>query len=568
MAPTVLMWCDGMGSDCERVLDHEPTGATRMSRPGDGSSSSRPPSTAPVSTPVEALNLAEIRQVRMLAVYAVALCVLTALSLEFMHGHDAAKNVQRVGLAITVAGAGWVVWRLRDPGSFRPLVTIVLGATCSAGVVGAYYYWGAFSSAIVCVPMGLYLFAGGRSVPGALMMLILCTVPHAVLGALAIAGVPGVEGVIRPVGLAPIEKAAALVIAQFIFVASFVLARRQRRSTIEAIEELERAVRGIAEREALLNEAKRELDRARRVGGPGRFTDAVLGSFRVGNLLGRGAMGEVYEATHVKTTEAAAVKLLTHSAGSDPHLVARFLREVRIAASLRAPNVVRVLETPPDDSPVPYLAMERLVGETLGDIMRRSGRLAVAAVVRLAREVAAGAEAAHAAGIVHRDLKPGNLFWHQPPDGERVWKILDFGVSKLIDRSGTLTKGHVLGTPEYMAPEQARGGAVDQRADVHALGVIVYRALTGRPAFGGFDIPAVLYSVTHDLPPRPSTLVQVPTAIDDVLLVAMAKAPADRFASAGELATALASAAEGALEPGLHERARRLSPAWPASHGA
>lgn len=574
IAPDPPILPEGSNAEGTRQLPKrdEPTAATRVESAGSGSGTPPPRSRAgssmtPVTTPLDALHLAEIKQVRLLAIYAAVLCFVTAVSLEFMGGEPLAKNVQRAGLAITVAGASYVVWRLRNPANFQPWVSVLLGASCAAGVVGAYYYWGAFSSAIVCVPMGLYLFAGGRSVPGALMMLILCAVPHAILGALIIAGVSGVEGVIRPVGLRPIEKFNALVIAQFIFGASFVLARRLRRSTIEAIEELERAVRGIAQREALLNEAKRELDRALRVGGPGRFTDAVIGSYKLGNVLGRGAMGEVYEAAHVETGDAAAVKLLTHSAGSDPGLVQRFLREVRIAASLRVPNVVRVIEAPPDDPPIPYMAMERLVGENLGEILRRSGHLPLASVIELLREVTVGVEAAHTAGIVHRDLKPGNLFLHRPPGEKPVWKILDFGVSKLIDRAGTLTKGHVVGTPEYMAPEQARGEEVDQRADTHALGVITYRTLTGRPAFGGPDIPSILYAVTHEMPPRPSTVVQVVPAVDAVLAIAMAKDRSLRFQKAGELAAALAAAAEGHLDPELKARADRASRDFPWGRG-
>ncbi len=252
------------------------------------------------------------------------------------------------------------------------------------------------------------------------------------------------------------------------------------------------------------------------------------------------------------------MKLLTHAAGSVPRLVDRFLREVKIAASLRVPQVVRVLEVPGDGARMPYLAMERLVGETLGELLRRRSRIPPEEVVELLREIAEGAHAAHAAGIVHRDLKPGNVFRHRAADGGATWKILDFGVSKLIDHEGSLTKDHLVGTPEYMAPEQARAGEVDRRADVYSLGVIAYRALTGRPAFSGNDIPAILYAVAHDMPPRPSDIAHVPAAFDAVLAVAMAKDPALRFQEAPELADALRRAHVDRHDFAVSERAERV----------
>jgi serine/threonine-protein kinase len=277
-------------------------------------------------------------------------------------------------------------------------------------------------------------------------------------------------------------------------------------------------------------------------------------------------MGEVYEATHVSTGASAAVKLLTHAAGTDPSLVERFLREVQIAGRLQSPNVVRVLEVPAADSPVPYLAMERLFGETLGDLLRRSPVLAPAEVVDLIHQIGRGVSAAHAAGIVHRDLKPANVFQHWPDNQTKIWKVVDFGISKLADTAGTLTQGKIIGTPDYMAPEQARGDQVDFRADVYALGAIAYRALTGRPTFRGNDLPALLYAVTHHMPPRPSTLAKIPPAFDQALAVALAKDPAQRFQSASELSEALAAAREDRTSPGVNERAARALHTHPWDH--
>jgi serine/threonine-protein kinase len=143
---------------------------------------------------------------------------------------------------------------------------------------------------------------------------------------------------------------------------------------------------------------------------------------------------------------------------------------------------------------------------------------------------------------VHRDIKPTNLYAAQLPDGSAVWKILDFGVSKAKETSGTLTKGQIVGTPRYMAPEQATGRPVDHRADQFALATVAYRALTGRPAFKGESTPEILYQVLRSRPPAPSSLVSVHPDVDVVLAIAMAKEPDDRFENAAELAKAFEKA--------------------------
>ena len=211
----------------------------------------------------------------------------------------------------------------------------------------------------------------------------------------------------------------------------------------------------------------------------------MIGSYRLGTLIGRGAMGEVYDAGHVETGAPAAIKMLARGMVGSHDKIARFLRELEIARKLDAPNVVRVLEIGDPGDDLPFLAMERLRGDDLADLLRRRRVLPPSEVVTMVREVAAGLDAAHAAGIVHRDLKPSNVFRHE----DRVWKILDFGVSKLSDNAD-LTQNSVIGTPAFMAPEQARGEAVDARADVYALAAIAYRALTGVALFGTAEVSA------------------------------------------------------------------------------
>ncbi len=422
-------------------------------------------------------------------------------------------------------------------------------------MVTGFYYFGPVSAVVLVVPVSMYLFALGQALRSALGLMVVITAPHIALTLLIAFDVIEDRGVIQPL-FGAVEQIAYLAVIQFVNMACFVMGRVLRRSTLESIEELDRAVRGMAQREALLNEARQELERALKVGGPGRFTGQQLGSYRVGNLLGRGAMGEVYEGVHVDTGDQAAVKVLTASAHADPNLIRRFYRELEIASSLDVPNVVKVLEVPTGQAPIPYLAMERLRGASLSDLLREQPRMPVDEVVEMVRQLAAGVTAAHGAGIVHRDLKPGNVFRHGPANGAKpVWKIVDFGVSKLADGGGTLTEGQVIGTPVYMAPEQASGGDVDARADVYALGAVAYRALTGRPPFSGSGSARILYSVVHEMPPRPSEAAPLDRGFDVLLAVALAKDVELRFQSPGAFSDALSAVASGEVSESLRERA-------------
>jgi serine/threonine-protein kinase len=204
-----------------------------------------------------------------------------------------------------------------------------------------------------------------------------------------------------------------------------------------------------------------------------------------------------------------------------------------------------------------------LRGDSLAGILRQRGRLPLVEVAELVRDVCAGLADAWRQGVVHRDLKPGNIIRADQSAGRPVWKILDFGVSKVGDHDGTLTEGKAIGTPPYMAPEQARGETVDHRADIHAIAANAYRSLTGQPAFAGQDSATVMYAVVHRLPPRPSEIVTLPREVDDVLTVGLAKRPEHRFARSEELAAAFTAAALGDISDELRARARRCNAAHP-----
>ena len=198
--------------------------------------------------------------------------------------------------------------------------------------------------------------------------------------------------------------------------------------------------------------------------------------------------------------------------------------------------------------------MERLTGHDLADHLREHKRMGIRSVLTMLRQVGLGLEAARGAGVVHRDLKPRNLFLSSRGD---VWKILDFGVARLSGDQ-TLTQDQIVGTPNYMAPEQASGTPVTHKTDFFALGIIAYRALTGQPAFEGEATPEILYKVVHAMPPRPSEVAPLPAEVDLVLAIALAKDPAERFESGSEFAQALDAAGRGKLDASLRARGERL----------
>jgi serine/threonine-protein kinase len=165
---------------------------------------------------------------------------------------------------------------------------------------------------------------------------------------------------------------------------------------------------------------------------------------------------------------------------------------------------------------------------------------------------------------VHRDVKPQNLFLAERAGGAQTWMVLDFGIARVADSSGTLTEGHVVGTPGYMSPEQALGQSGDARADLFALGAVVYRALTGSVPFTGEGMPQVLHAIAYASPIRPRELApELPHDVERFLAIALAKRPADRFESAPQLAEAMRRAAEGKLPGSMRERAHALTAEFP-----
>jgi len=276
------------------------------------------------------------------------------------------------------------------------------------------------------------------------------------------------------------------------------------------------------------------------------------GTYRLERVIAEGGMGVVFEAQHVRLPRRFAVKILGKPVDSDTTIttLARFRREAEIASTLAHPHIVEVFDYQVAESGAPYLVMELLEGEDLADRLKR-GRVGIVAALRIIAEMAEALDVAHTAGVVHRDLKPANIFLCKRGPREDFVKVLDFGVSKLID-SATLTQEKAMvGTPLYMSPEQAVGTQeLTPESDIFSLGAISWEMLTGRRAFAASSIPSILYQIVHGATPKlagkaPGLSAQA----DEVFARVLAKKKEDRYRRATQFAEDL-RVALGREEPG------------------
>jgi WD40 repeat protein len=261
-----------------------------------------------------------------------------------------------------------------------------------------------------------------------------------------------------------------------------------------------------------------------------------LGHYRVLRLLGRGGMGLVYLADDTRLERPVALKVMRPELAADSACRERFLREGRAAARVRGDHVVKIYHVG-QEGDHPYLVMELLAGRSLADVLEVTDRLSLGEALRIARETAEGLAAAHASGLIHRDVKPGNVWLEEP--GGRV-KLLDFGLARAPTGPSMTQRNVVLGTPAYMAPEQALGQRLDERCDLFSLGAILFQMLTGRRPFAGDDLLAVLANLARGTDPPSARLgPDVPGSVGTLLDRLLAPKPEDRPGSAARVAHAL-----------------------------
>ncbi len=272
----------------------------------------------------------------------------------------------------------------------------------------------------------------------------------------------------------------------------------------------------------------------------------LRGTYRVQRVLDRGGMGIVFEAEQVRLARKVAIKILPGHLAREAHALMRFQREAELVSLLQHPHVVQIVDFDTTEQGEPYIVMELLSGESLATRLAREVKMPLAFAVRIATQAASGLAAVHGSLIVHRDLKPANVFLTQLPTDEVHVKLLDFGIGKRLNGSRQLTgENDVIGTPDYMPPEQALGkiAHIDQRSDQYSLAVIVYEILAGRTPFVG-DMSAILAQVVNDEPPPLEQFVpNLPPRVGQVLRRAMAKEPSERFESIVAFSNALSLSA-------------------------
>jgi serine/threonine-protein kinase len=267
----------------------------------------------------------------------------------------------------------------------------------------------------------------------------------------------------------------------------------------------------------------------------------TLGPYRIDALLGEGGMGAVFRATRTDTGELVALKVIKLELAADSVYQQRFLHEARAAAEIEHQHLVNVLDVG-EDKGRQYLSMPLMEGHTLEDRIAESGPMPYADAVRLAAEVGAGLDALHDREVIHRDIKPSNIML--APDGSA--SLTDFGLAKGTGYSRLTQPGQIVGTLDYLAPERIRGEDATPASDIYALGCVVFEAVSGKAPFAHKSIMQVAFAHLEETPPNPcAERSDAPAGFSEAVLTALAKAPAERPARAGEYAETLAKAAGG-----------------------
>ncbi len=301
--------------------------------------------------------------------------------------------------------------------------------------------------------------------------------------------------------------------------------------------------------------------------------EVVGGKYKLERLIGKGAMGAVFAARHELLQKQVAIKLMTEEHAGTPQAMTRFFNEARAAAGIEGEHVARVLDVGQLESGAPFMAIELLEGEDLAQLLERRGPLPVHEVVDWTLQALEALAEAHSLGVVHRDLKPANLFLARRRDGTKLVKVLDFGISKQNTTKGSAgavasitATASFLGSPMYMAPEQLRSAkSVDARADIWAIGVVMYELLSGKLPFEAGSVPELFVAVLEQSPVSLRARRQdVPSGLEEVVMRCLAREAADRYQNVADLAEALAPFVANGTHPSV-ERIRYLwqtAPQW------
>ncbi len=428
---------------------------------------------------------------------------------------------------------------------------------------GAAYAFG-LHSAFACVIAALLFFGGSfRAAPGTeraggrLPVYLGVALAHGAAFTTIMAGLlpdDGNQPVLAP-GHAALEPIVLHVLLQLIYAAAFVGGWMTDARFQEALREaasVQAALRGSTE---VLRRTDAEIARVLEETGSGLFTGERIGGYMVGRRIASGSLGDVYEASKIADGRPIALKLVRWDRANDRIALDLLAREAGALARVSSPSVARILEAGVDHD-LPYVAMERIDGESLADVLRARGRLPLQELRVLARDLLRGVRDVHDAGIVHRDIKPHNVMRSRSTEADGpVWKIVDFGLAMHALPGGASAQG---GTPAYVAPEQALGERVDPRADLYSACLVIYRALTGRPAFVGNDAQEIALRARRAGPPDPRLHTDLSRELELVLRLGLAAEPKDRFATARELATALEAALDGTLSEAHRARGEAL----------
>jgi hypothetical protein len=506
------------------------------------------------------MKIEEAARARTIGLVFFFVCSLTAVWAPLLDGHPGLRIPVVVVLGWFSLFSLYVSWRASVPERYTRKVFLVYGISAVASATMVLIYLGPFSPTALAITLGISFFGQGSDRVGA------WTICGIAIGSCFLLFVLILTDTIPDVGVFQGEEAGfagrmfMTVMVPLVLLVTLMQARWSREAVEGALETAVESTMEASRRGVQLEEAQAELDRIAAAGGIlGQMSGRTVGWYKLGPLLGRGGSGEVYDAVDTRNQSEIAVKVLKANEADDEDMVARFQREGEIATRLVSRHVALVHQYGRAPGGTLFIAMERLDGSDLAAILRRQSRLDLSGAQQLVHDVCQGISVAHQMGIIHRDIKPHNIFRARESDGTEVWKVLDFGVSKLAANFATITRGGVVGTPQYMSPEQARGEVVDVRTDVYGLGAVLYRVLTGRPPIPGKGQVA-LFNAAHRRPKRPRLLApDMSRELEAVLALALAPRPSDRFETVELLKTAFDQALAGQLSGVLLHKARSVS---------